>query len=79
MTSEKNVPIPRPVKNNILRPKVRYTKNLPVLERKDEILQAIINNQVIVVAGETGSGKTTQLPAICLEAGRGIGGKIGCT
>lgn len=65
--------------DNILRPKVHYTKKLPVLDRKDEILQALNENQVIVVAGETGSGKTTQLPVICLEAGRGKNGKIGCT
>ncbi|HON10815.1 MAG TPA: ATP-dependent RNA helicase HrpA [Chitinispirillaceae bacterium] len=61
------------------RPPVRYTEGLPILERKDEILSAIIKNQVIIVAGETGSGKTTQLPVICLEAGRGRYGKIGCT
>ncbi|HLV31421.1 MAG TPA: ATP-dependent RNA helicase HrpA [Chitinispirillaceae bacterium] len=65
--------------DNILRPKVHYTKKLPVLDRKDEILQALNKNQVVVVAGETGSGKTTQLPVICLEAGRGNKGKIGCT
>ena len=49
------------------------------MERKEEILTAILNNQVLIVAGETGSGKTTQLPVICLEAGRGENGKIGCT
>lgn len=65
--------------NNLLRPKIRYTENLPILERKDEILQTLQENRVIVIAGETGSGKTTQLPVICLEAGRGINGKIGCT
>jgi len=49
------------------------------MERKEEILSAILKNQVLIVAGETGSGKTTQLPVICLEAGRGENGKIGCT
>lgn len=53
--------------------------DLPVSERKDEILQAIQKHQVVVVAGETGSGKTTQLPKICLEAGLGCYGRIGHT
>ncbi|MDT5147727.1 MAG: ATP-dependent helicase HrpA, partial [Mycobacterium sp.] len=52
---------------------------LPVSERRQEIADAIRAHQVIVVAGETGSGKTTQLPKICLEAGRGIRGTIGHT
>ena len=52
---------------------------LPVSERKDEIAEAISNNQVVIIAGETGSGKTTQIPKICLELGRGIGGLIGHT
>ncbi|WP_455219808.1 ATP-dependent RNA helicase HrpA, partial [Kaarinaea lacus] len=52
---------------------------LPVIEYKDKIIQAIENNQVVVIAGETGSGKTTQLPQICLEMGRGVGGFIGHT
>lgn len=61
------------------RPSIRYTEGLPILERKEEILSTILQNQVLIVAGETGSGKTTQLPVICLEAGRGKNGKIGCT
>ncbi len=52
---------------------------LPVSERRDEIAAAIRDNQVVVVAGETGSGKTTQLPKICLELGRGVRGTIGHT
>ncbi|MGB1091550.1 MAG: ATP-dependent RNA helicase HrpA, partial [Oceanobacter sp.] len=53
--------------------------DLPVSERRDEILDAIKNNQVVVIAGETGSGKTTQLPKMCLEAGLGRFGRIGHT
>lgn len=56
-----------------------YPDELPVCERRDEIAEAINNHQVIIVAGETGSGKTTQLPKICLEVGRGVGGMIGHT
>ncbi|MFT5839462.1 MAG: ATP-dependent helicase HrpA [Flavobacteriales bacterium] len=52
---------------------------LPVSDRKNEIAEAIANNQVVIIAGETGSGKTTQIPKICLELGRGIGGLIGHT
>ncbi len=61
--------------------KFRYNWNesLPITERKDEIIQTIRDNQVVVLAGETGSGKTTQIPKFCLAAGRGINGKIGCT
>ena len=59
-------------------PTISYP-DLPVGERRDEIAKAIAENQVVVVAGETGSGKTTQLPKICLELGRGIRGTIGHT
>jgi len=59
-------------------PKIRY-ETLPVAERRDEILSLIQQHQVVVIAGETGSGKTTQIPKICLEAGRGVFGRIGCT
>ncbi|MBD3612601.1 MAG: ATP-dependent RNA helicase HrpA, partial [Hydrogenovibrio crunogenus] len=65
-------------KNQQAVPKITYD-NLPVAERRDEILELIQNNQVVVIAGETGSGKTTQIPKICLEAGRGVFGRIGCT
>src|SRR4051794_30536642 len=60
-------------------PKVTYPEALPVSRRKDDILAAIRDHQVVVVAGETGSGKTTQLPKICLELGRGVRGQIGHT
>ena len=53
--------------------------DLPVTEKKDEIAELIQKNQVVIVCGETGSGKTTQLPKICLQAGRGISGFIGHT
>ncbi|MDZ7803634.1 ATP-dependent RNA helicase HrpA [Thiohalophilus sp.] len=60
-------------------PKPTYPENLPVSERRDEIRAAIDQHQVVIVAGETGSGKTTQLPKICLELGRGVAGMIGHT
>src|SRR5262249_51397544 len=56
-----------------------YPPDLPVSQRKDEIAAAIRDHQVVIVAGETGSGKTTQLPKICLELGRGVTGQIGHT
>jgi ATP-dependent helicase HrpA len=61
-----------------LRP-IRYPAELPVSQRKDDIAAAIREHQVVIVAGETGSGKTTQLPKICLEIGRGRAGVIGHT
>jgi len=60
-------------------PRPEYPLELPVSGRKDEISAAIIKNQVVIVCGETGSGKTTQLPKICLELGRGVSGLIGHT
>jgi ATP-dependent helicase HrpA len=60
-------------------PELDYPAELPVVERKAEIIESIRNHQVVVVCGETGSGKTTQLPKICLEAGRGVSGYIGHT
>src|ERR1035437_7703940 len=60
-------------------PKVTYPDDLPVAARRGDIAAAIRDNQVVIVAGETGSGKTTQLPKICLELGRGIEGLIGHT
>ncbi len=60
-------------------PAVSYPEELPVSQRKDEIAAAIRDHQVVIVAGETGSGKTTQIPKICLELGRGITGQIGHT
>jgi ATP-dependent helicase HrpA len=60
-------------------PKPEYPLELPVSSRRDEIAKAIAENQVVIVCGETGSGKTTQLPKICLELGRGVSGLIGHT
>jgi ATP-dependent helicase HrpA len=60
-------------------PQVQYPQDLPITARKDDIVAAIRANQVVVIAGETGSGKTTQIPKMCLEAGLGIEAKIGCT
>jgi ATP-dependent RNA helicase HrpA len=58
---------------------ITYPAELPVSQRKDEIAAAIRDHQVVVIAGETGSGKTTQIPKICLELGRGVNGQIGHT
>ncbi|HEU5107420.1 MAG TPA: ATP-dependent RNA helicase HrpA, partial [Micromonosporaceae bacterium] len=60
-------------------PVITYPAELPVSQRKDDLLAAIRDHQVVIVAGETGSGKTTQLPKICLELGRGVRGLIGHT
>ncbi len=62
-----------------LLPPLTYPDELPVSERRGDIATAIRDHQVVVVAGETGSGKTTQLPKICLELGRGVAGLIGHT
>lgn len=60
-------------------PAIAYDESLPIFNEKDNIKEAIRNNQVVIVCGDTGSGKTTQLPLICLELGFGIKGVIGCT
>ncbi|AEN11373.1 MULTISPECIES: ATP-dependent RNA helicase HrpA [unclassified Streptomyces] len=60
-------------------PALSYPEQLPVSQKKDEILEAIRDHQVVIVAGETGSGKTTQIPKICMELGRGVRGMIGHT
>ena len=62
-----------------LLPEVTYPDGLPISERRDEISEMIAKHQVVVLAGETGSGKTTQIPKICLELGRGVKGMIGHT
>ncbi|MCX4590924.1 ATP-dependent RNA helicase HrpA [Streptomyces sp. NBC_01549] len=60
-------------------PAVTYPEQLPVSQKKDVIAEAIRDHQVVIVAGETGSGKTTQIPKICMELGRGVRGMIGHT
>nr|WP_277626364.1 ATP-dependent RNA helicase HrpA [Arsenicicoccus piscis] len=60
-------------------PELHYPPELPVVERREDIAAAIRDHQVVIVAGETGSGKTTQLPKIALELGRGVHGLIGHT
>ncbi len=60
-------------------PHIEYPEILPVSQKRDDIAKAILENQVVIVAGETGSGKTTQLPKICAEIGRGKFGVIGHT
>ncbi|MGD8207434.1 MAG: ATP-dependent RNA helicase HrpA, partial [Thiohalocapsa sp.] len=61
------------------RPAIEYPLELPVVARREEIAATIRDHPVVIVCGETGSGKTTQLPKICLELGRGIDGLIGHT
>ncbi len=60
-------------------PAIVYPEQLPVSAHRDDIAKAIAEHQVVIVAGETGSGKTTQIPKICLELGRGVRGTIGHT
>ncbi|MHA6800941.1 ATP-dependent RNA helicase HrpA [Bounagaea algeriensis] len=60
-------------------PELDYPEELPVSHRRADLLETIRDNQVVIVAGETGSGKTTQLPKMCLELGRGVHGTIGHT
>ncbi len=60
-------------------PPIRYPEDLPISQRREEILAAVRAHQVVIVAGETGSGKTTQLPKMCLDAGLAERGRIGCT
>jgi len=60
-------------------PQITYPPELPVSAQREELLEILAANQVVIVAGETGSGKTTQLPKLCLELGRGIEGTIAHT
>src|SRR6266567_6753596 len=62
-----------------LAPRPEFPPELPICARREEIAKAVASRQVVIVCGETGSGKTTQLPKICLELGRGIQGTIGHT
>jgi ATP-dependent helicase HrpA len=60
-------------------PQINYPPDLPITPRREEIIAAIRQNQIVILAGETGSGKTTQLPKMCLEALHDVRGQIGCT
>ncbi len=60
-------------------PTINYPDGLPISDNAKQIAEAIRANQVVIIAGETGSGKTTQIPKICLELGRGVDGLIGHT
>nr|WP_320192280.1 ATP-dependent RNA helicase HrpA [uncultured Desulfobacter sp.] len=58
---------------------IRFDPDLPINGKKETIIKAIQDHPVVIISGETGSGKTTQIPKLCIEAGRGISGMIGCT
>ncbi len=58
---------------------IEFPADLPVVAKREDLARAIRDNQVVIVCGETGSGKTTQLPKICLTLGRGVEGMIGHT
>ena len=64
---------------NLDRDRLNYPPDLPITARHDELLNMIRDHQVVIVAGETGSGKSTQIPKLCIEAGRGVAGVIGHT
>lgn len=78
---EKNLSGPIAEKQRRLRkrPNVSFPENLPITARKSDIIDAIKNHPVVIIAGDTGSGKSTQIPKMCIAAGRGIDGKIACT
>ena len=59
--------------------RITYSESLPITARRAELIAAIRGHQVVIIAGETGSGKSTQIPKLCLEAGRGVDGVIGHT
>lgn len=71
--------MPTPLRDAVPAEELHYPEHLPVVARKDDIAAALREHQVVIVAGETGSGKTTQLPKIALEVGRGTTGQIGHT
>jgi ATP-dependent helicase HrpA len=79
LTSELDAAAARVQARRAAVPVISYPPELPVSQLKDEIAAVIADHQVVVIAGETGSGKTTQLPKICLELGRGVTGQIGHT
>src|SRR5512136_2691994 len=66
-------------RRRVLAPRPEFPPELPISAKREEIAKAIAAHQVVIVCGETGSGKTTQLPKMCLDLGRGIAGLIGHT
>lgn len=79
LTGEINASAARAAERQARLPKPEFPAELPVVARREEIAAAIAAHQVVIICGETGSGKTTQLPKICLELGRGVYGLIGHT
>ncbi|GLU47713.1 ATP-dependent helicase [Nocardiopsis ansamitocini] len=79
ITADIDTALARVERRRAAAPRVDYPPELPVSQKKDDILAAVRDHQVVIVAGETGSGKTTQLPKVCLELGRGVLGQIGHT
>lgn len=80
VTPERASPVLRTHRENLDSvPALHYPPELPISERREEIVRAICEHQVVVITGETGSGKSTQIPKMCLEAGRGRDRLIGCT
>jgi ATP-dependent helicase HrpA len=77
--SEPTPESPRPASASAPRFRIEFPVDLPISARADEIVDLIGKHQVIILAGETGSGKTTQIPKMCLAAGRGTKGQIACT
>ncbi len=75
----RSAPLPKQVPVRHPLPAIDFPEELPVSERREEIAAALVSHQVVIVSGETGSGKTTQLPKICLSIGRGVNGLIGHT
>jgi ATP-dependent helicase HrpA len=81
MSDHKNLNIQETIKAQRIAdiPRITYPESLPVTAKRNDIIKAIKRHKVVVITGDTGSGKTTQIPKMCLEAGRGIFGVVGCT
>jgi ATP-dependent helicase HrpA len=71
--------VARKARRVALRAALTYPDQLPICSKRHDIVEAIRENRVVIISGETGCGKSTQIPKMCLEAGRGLDGKIGCT
>ena len=79
LAADVDAAVQRTVDRRATVPAINYPPQLPISERRDDLSAAIRDHQVVIVAGETGSGKSTQLPKVCLELGRGVRGLIGHT